>query len=284
MNRSLRVTMHGAVSVVNAVANGRGSALGISLKVIADLTISPGKGIYVQSKQGQKLLNILLRKALPRAVLLDHAVRIEIKSEIPVGFGLKSSSAVSSAVALAIQRFLGEEIDDVKVLNQSADASIDAGVSLTGAFDDSAACYFGGFVITDNFSRKLIRREPASEDLTAIILLPARVSRGNLFNLYLAPEIFDVAFKMASDHDYWNAMKLNGMAVGALLGSDYTPVISAIKEHALSAGISGNGPSVVAIADCRNLKSLVSSLSSFEGQVLISKVNNQKATVEDFDG
>ena len=52
---------------------------------------------------------------------------------------------------------------------------------------------------------------------------------------------------MASDHDYWNAMSFNGMAVGALLGSDYTPVISAIKGHALSAGISGNGPSVVAI-------------------------------------
>ena len=284
MNRSIRVTMHGAVSVVNAVANGRGSALGISLKVIADLTLSPGKGVYLQSKQGEKLLNILIRKTLPKTVLLDHAVRIGIKSEIPVGFGLKSSSAVSSAVALAIQRVLGEEIDDVKVLNQSADASIDAGVSLTGAFDDSAACYFGGFVVTDNFSRKIIRREPASENLSAIILLPARVTRGNLFNLYLAPEIFDVAFKMASDHDYWNAMKLNGMAVGALLGSDYTPVISAIKEHALSAGISGNGPSVVAIADSKHLKSLVSSMSSFEGQVLISKVNNQKATVEDFDG
>jgi shikimate kinase len=276
--------MHGAVSVVNAVANGRGSALGISLKVIADLTLSPGKGVYLQSKQGEKLLNILIRKTLPKTVLLDHLVRIGIKSEIPVGFGLKSSSAVSSAVALAIQRVLGEEIDDVKVLNQSADASIDAGVSLTGAFDDSAACYFGGFVVTDNFSRKIIRREPASENLSAIILLPARVTRGNLFNLYLAPEIFDVAFKMASDHDYWNAMKLNGMAVGALLGSDYTPVISAIKEHALSAGISGNGPSVVAIADSKHLKSLVSSMSSFEGQVLISKVNNQKATVEDFDG
>lgn len=284
MNRSIRVTMHGAVSVVNAVANGRGSALGISLKVIADLTISPGKGVYLQSKQGEKLLNILIRKTLPKTVLLDHAVRIEIKSEIPVGFGLKSSSAVSSAVALGIQRILGEEIDDIKVLNQSADASIDAGVSLTGAFDDSAACYFGGFVVTDNFSRKIIRREPTSENLSAIILLPARVTRGNLFNLYLAPEIFEVAFKMASDHDYWNAMKLNGMAVGALLGSDYTPVISAIKEHALSAGISGNGPSVVAIADSKHLKSLVSSLSSFEGQVLISKVNNQKATVEDFDG
>jgi shikimate kinase len=284
MNRSIRVTMHGAVSIVNAVANGHGSALGISLKVLADLTISAGKGVYLQSKQGEKLLNILVRRTLPKTVLIDHAVRIEIKSEIPVGFGLKSSSAVSSAVALAIQKFLGEEIDDVKILNQSADASIDAGVSLTGAFDDSAACYFGGFVVTDNFSRKLIRREPASEDLSAVILLPSRVSRGNLFNLYLAPEIFDLAFKMASDRDYWNAMKLNGMAVGALLGSDYTPVISAIKENALSAGISGNGPSVVAIANSKHLKSLVSSLSSFEGQVLISKVNNQKATVEEFDG
>lgn len=284
MNRSIRVTMHGAVSIVNAVANGHGSALGISLKVLADLTISAGKGVYLQSKQGEKLLNTLVRRTLPKTVLIDHAVRIEIKSEIPVGFGLKSSSAVSSAVALAIQKFLGEEIDDVKILNQSADASIDAGVSLTGAFDDSAACYFGGFVVTDNFSRKLIRREPASEDLSAVILLPSRVSRGNLFNLYLAPEIFDLAFKMASDRDYWNAMKLNGMAVGALLGSDYTPVISAIKEHALSAGISGNGPSVVAIANSKHLKNLVSSLSSFEGQVLISKVNNQKATVEEFDG
>jgi shikimate kinase len=284
MKRSIRVTMHGAVSIVNAVATGHGSALGISLKVVADLSISPGNGVKLHSKQGEKLLKLLVRRALPKTVLLDHTVQIEIKSEIPVGFGLKSSSAVSSAVSLAIQKCLGGEVDDAKVLGQSADASIDAGISLTGAFDDSSACYFGGFVVTDNFSRRLIRRESAPENLSAVILLPARVSRGNLFNLYLAPEVFDLAFKMASERDYWNAMKLNGMAVGALLGSDYAPVISAIREHALSAGISGNGPSVVAISDSTHLKRLISSLSSFEGQVLISKVNNQKATVEDFDG
>ena len=283
MKRSVRVTMHGAVSIVNAVATGHGSALGISLKVIANLSISPGKGVKFHSKQGEKLLKLLIRRALPKTLLSNHTVEVEIHSEIPVGFGLKSSSAVSSAVSLAIQKCLGEEVDDAKVLGQSADASIDAGVSLTGAFDDSSASYFGGFVVTDNFSRRLMRREPAPDDLSAIILLPARVSRGNLFNLYLAPEIFDLAFKMASDGDYWNAMKLNGMAVGALLGSDYAPVISAIKEHALSAGISGNGPSVVAISESKHFQRLISSLSSFEGQVLISKVNNQKATVEDLD-
>jgi shikimate kinase len=289
MKKSIRSTMHGAVSIVNAIASGKGSALGISLKVNVDLSISSGKGIYLDSKQGERLIRILITRTLPKAVLAENAIRIKISSEIPVGFGLKSSSAVSNAVALACQKLLDDDddddgIDDIKILNQAADSSIEAGVSLTGAFDDSAACYFGGFVVTDNLSRKLISREPAPDDLFAAILLPARITRGNLFNLYLTPEIFNLAFRMASERDYWKAMKLNGITVAALLGNDYTPVISALKEHALSAGISGNGPSVVALTNSKHLKSLESSLSSYEGQVLISKVNNQKASVEDLDG
>jgi shikimate kinase len=285
MKKSIRSTMHGAVSIVNAIASGKGSALGISLKVNVDLSISSGKGIYLDSKQGERLIRILITRTLPKAVLSENAIRIKISSEIPVGFGLKSSSAVSNAVALACQKLLDDDgIDDIKILNQAADSSIEAGVSLTGAFDDSAACYFGGFVVTDNLSRKLISREPAPEDLFAAILLPARITRGNLFNLYLTPEIFNLAFRMASDRDYWKAMKLNGITVSALLGNDYTPVISALKEHALSAGISGNGPSVVAVTNSNHLKALESTLSSYEGQVLISKVNNQKASVEDLDG
>jgi shikimate kinase len=284
MKKSVRSTMHGAVSVVNAIASGKGSALGISLKVSADLSISSGKGIYLNSKQGERLIRILIARTLPKTVLSENAIRIKISSEIPVGFGLKSSSAVSNAVALACQKLLDDGIDDIKILNQAADSSIEAGVSLTGAFDDSAACYFGGFVVTDNLSRKLISREPAPGDLFAAILLPARVTRGDLFNLYLMPEIFNLAFRMASDRDYWNAMKLNGIIVAALLGNDYTPVITALKEHALSAGISGNGPSVVAVTDSKHLKALKASLASYEGQVLISKVNNQKASVEDLDG
>lgn len=284
MKRLIRVTMHGAVSVVNAVSNGRGSALGISLKIMVDLSISSGKGIYLDATEGEKLVNSVIRRALPKTVISNNGIRVKIRSEIPIGSGLKSSSAVSNAIALASHRLLDEEIDDIRVINQAADASIEAGVSLTGAFDDSAACYFGGFVVTDNFSRTLIRREPVSKELFAVILIPTQESRGNLLNLYLLPEIFDLAFKMASQGDYWKAMKLNGMAVGALLGNDYSPVISAIKAHAISAGISGNGPSVVAITESTHLNELASSLSGYKGQVLISKVNNQKASVEDLDG
>jgi shikimate kinase len=284
MKKLIRSTMHGAVSIVNAIASGKGSALGISLKVNVDLSLSSGRGIYLDSKQGEKLIRILITRTLPKNILSENAIRIKISSEIPVGFGLKSSSAISNAVALACQKLLDDGIDDIKILNQAADSSIEAGVSLTGAFDDSAACYFGGFVVTDNLSRKLISREPAPEDLFAAILLPARVIRGNLFNLYLTPEIFNLAFKMASDQDYWRAMKLNGITVAALLGNDYTPVISALKEHALSAGISGNGPSVVAVTNSKHLKALESTLSSYEGQVLISKINNQKASVDNLDG
>ena len=32
-------------------------------------------------------------------------------------------------------------------------------ITITGTYDDSTACYFGGFVITDNYSSKLLKRE-----------------------------------------------------------------------------------------------------------------------------
>ena len=37
MKNKVRATMHGAISIVNAIATGNGSALGISLKVTAEV-------------------------------------------------------------------------------------------------------------------------------------------------------------------------------------------------------------------------------------------------------
>ena len=45
MNRRVRATVHGAISIVNAIATGKGSALGISLKVEVEIQLNEGKGI-----------------------------------------------------------------------------------------------------------------------------------------------------------------------------------------------------------------------------------------------
>ena len=43
------------------------------------------------------------------------------------------------------------------------DASLDAGVTITGSFDDATASYFGGVVVTDNKNREFIIKEKMDE-------------------------------------------------------------------------------------------------------------------------
>lgn len=114
-----------------------------------------GEGIRSQAVNGKLIRNIVYN-TIPKEILAENSVYISVKSEIPIGFGLKSSSAVSDAVALACSKLVKEEIEDHAVLDSAVLASLDAGVTTTGAYDDSTACYFGGFVVTNNRTRELI--------------------------------------------------------------------------------------------------------------------------------
>jgi shikimate kinase len=56
--------------------------------------------------------------------------------------------------------------------------------------------------------------------------------------------------------------------------------MATLERGALAAGISGNGPSIAAVAYEDEVDDIKSALSKFEGRIIISKVNNQKASVE----
>jgi shikimate kinase len=285
----VRATVHGAISVVNAVATGNGSALGISLKVTAEVGLSnEGPRVNDLSKIKQKdqpFIRRIIQRSIPEQVIRKQAITVEIQSEIPMGVGLKSSSAVSNAVSLACHRLIAEEeedLDDNLVLNSGIHASVDSKVTITGAYDDATASYFGGLVLTDNHRKRLIAHETAPEDLFAIILIPKYTARGVVSNLGLMSDLFLDAFKLAERKKYWKAMKLNGVLVSAALSYNYQPVKAALQEGALSASISGNGPAVAAVVqeDCmENVKSGLAA-SSPDSRIIISKINNQKAQTE----
>lgn len=286
--RKTRATMHGAVSIVNAIATGNGSSLGISLRVNAEVELARGHGVrFLTGKNDDRLVNNIIRNTLPKEMIESNLITIKVKSEIPLGFGLKSSSAVSNAVALACSGLAKEEeeeeeVDDYAVLDAAVRASLDAKVSITGAYDDATACYFGGFTVTDNYSRRLIRREEAPENLYAIIFLPRNAPRrGDVRRLSNLSDLFTDAFRLAEAGEYWKAMKLNGVLASAALGSTYLPVMAAIERGALAAGVSGNGPSIAAVAYEDEVEDIKSALSKFEGTIIMSRINNQKASVEE---
>jgi len=278
----VKAVMHGAVSIVNAIATGKGATLGISLQVEAVIEATAGTGIYYENKESSRsarLIRSVIEKAVPKNDLQNSKLTISLKSEIPSGYGLKSSSAISSIVSLACAKLFKPQINDLEVLRHGVEASIESRVSITGAFDDACACYFGGFVVTDNYNQKIVKSEKASEDLSAVIFIPRSRKRGNIRKLKVLDGVFAQAWTLASNSDYWNAMLLNGLATSTILHSDPRILTSVVEAGALAASVSGNGPSIAAIAKKDNVSSVRRAFSLLNGTTTVSPINNQKAEV-----
>ena len=134
-----KATVHGAISLVNAIAIKKGATLGIALKVEATVEASSGKGIILKSKNkslSSRLINKTVEKIVSKKDLGQNKITITLDSEIPTGYGLKSSSAISSAVALACAKIFKSKFTDKQILLAGVDASIESKVSITGAYDD----------------------------------------------------------------------------------------------------------------------------------------------------
>ena len=280
LNTKVRSTVHGAISLVNAIATGYGSALGISLKVRVEVELRKGNGILFQPEGGTPLLRNIINRSLPKEIIKNNLLVIKVDSQSPAGMGIKSSSAVSSATALACTALVGNDLDDKIILNLAVRASLDAGVTITGAYDDSTACYFGGIVVTNNYEYELIQREEAPADLYAVVFLPNNNRYGNIRNLYLFSDLFMDAFNLAKTRQYWKAMKLNGLLTASALSGDYKPILTALQRGALSASISGNGPSIAAVTYKEHIDDITQIYDKYNGVTLVSKANNNKASFE----
>lgn len=278
---TIKVTsiVHGAISIVNAVATGYGSAMGISLNVKVEIISKKGSGLIFQKGGGSLMIKKIIYDVLQSKYINNNQLLININSEVPSGMGLKSSSAVSNAVALACISLTNKEISDEFVLNSAIDASLYAKTTITGAYDDSTACYYGGFVTTDNYKRKIWKRENSPTDISAVIFLPNNKKRGDVTRLKLLSDIYLEAFQLAYSGQYWKAMTLNGVLTSALLSNSYTITRMCLENGALAASISGNGPAIAAVVRESEVQKIKSVLSNLDGRVIISRTNNQKASI-----
>ena len=280
----VKASMHGAVSIVNAIATGKGATLGISLGIEAVVETQPGKGIIFENKESNlssRLIRNVVETSVPKSELEKNKITIFVKSEIPSGYGLKSSSAISSVISLACARLFRPKATDLEILRDGVHASIKSKVSITGAFDDACACYFGGFVVTDNTNIRIIRSEKAPDDLTAVIFIPKSRRRGNVKKLKTLSGVFSQAWDLANKSDYWNAMILNGLATSAILDSEPKILTDLLDSGSLGASVSGNGPSIAAVVKNDKVSSVKKTLASLEGSIIVSPVNNKRAEVHE---
>ena len=280
--RGALATVYGAVSLVNAVATGYGATLGTSLVTTARLTTVPGRGIVINSRsQSSRLLNMTIANVVPADELRRHRINVCITTQAPTGCGLKSSSSVSTAVAMACARIFNPDMEEKDILAAGVDASIRSGVSITGAYDDVCGCYYGGFNMTHNSRTKLVIHRRAPSGLVSVIFIPERRRRRGVRNLQKMAGALNVSWKAAREGRHWEAMIMNGLAVSHVLGPDPYLLNSLLEAGALGASLSGNGPAVAAVVKEGEEREIERVFRPLEGRTMTTAINNRKAFTDE---
>ena len=261
-----RAAALGAGTVLNALATGTGAAFGIDVETRASVELDPDgppgevDGSIVEVPDAETTL-------IERCVALaterwgdGEGGTVVTESDVPLAAGLKSSSAAANATVLATCAALGLTVGDdpanpdVDVTRLDAcrlgvRAAREAGVTVTGAFDDATASMLGGVCLTDNGSDELRSREPVEWDV--LVWTPperAYSADADVDRCVSVAPMADLVADLAADGRYVEAMSVNGLAFSAALGFDPEPAIEAMPDVA-GVSLSGTGPSVVAVAE-----------------------------------
>ena len=279
---------HGAATIVNAIALGKGAAFGVDLWTKAEVKLTDDPHVFKAEITSDPKENTALIEKTVLSVLqrfsLDNSFGAIVKtwSNIPIAKGLKSSSAAANAVALAATAALGKTFDDLEIVKLGVDAAFDAKVTVTGAFDDACASYFGGVVITDNLNREIVKQLPLAEDLIVLFYVPpekAYTADSNVSRLQTVKPLVEVAYEQALAGKVWEALTLNGLIYSSASGYDTSIAIDALAAGAVAAGLCGKGPAVTAVTPKDKIDSVKAALQKYGGEVLQARLNREKAKV-----
>lgn len=277
---SAEATAYGAVTIVNAMATGKGAAFGIDLWTKARVKLTDD-GVIETRILNDERENTLLAEKCVRAVLERFGkerlgARIETESNIPIARGLKSSSVAGNAIALATLAALEKRLKPSEILDLVVDASLKSKVSVTGALDDAAASLYGNVVVTDNMVRKVLRTF-SLEDRYVLLLVPSEKAYSadvDLRRIKAFAAQVETAHEQALAGRYWNAMTLNGLVYSHALRLPSDVIVEGLEAGALAAGISGKGPAYAFVASEQSKDQVLSVLRRHDGEVIVSRTRS----------
>jgi shikimate kinase len=279
VNEAGRARAPGALTIINAIAALRGSAFAIDLYTEAEVEIDEEKDDITGDIEGDTGKDTEMVERCVELLFdrfdVDAGAHVSTESEIPMASGLKSSSAAANAAILATLDALNENMDKLEATKIGVQASVDAGVTVTGAMDDAASSMLGGVVMTDNSENKLVKHEEF--DHHCAVYIPNEKARSvdtDINRSKLVDTVVDQAFENAVEGNYEAAMTSNGFAYCAALNFDSEVMMEAL-EHAPAASLSGTGPSFGAIGTKEEVEKVAEEWGERPGEVLVLETINE---------
>ena len=245
---------HGGVSILHALGAGYGSAASITLSTRVQLRDSPVKK---EPEDPHGLLPAVVETWSAAGLPMPESEELHwaIRSDLPIGRGLKSSAALSVACIRALCDATETELENHQIVDLSSSAQLACGCSLTGSVDDSWAAVEPGWKVVDPSipaaDGVLMQGEiEGSEKWTILILNRGpRELQPDPERFQAAAGQFQQAISAVEQEQIFNAMIHNGRAVASALGD--TSGRKTCNDMGILgcrvSTISGSGPSIVLI-------------------------------------
>lgn len=278
----------GSATIVNAIATGKGAAFALDLRVKAEVELTENSQDIIGDIEGVTGDTSLIERCVENVLKKDGAIdqygaKVQTSASLPVAVGLSSSSAAANATVLATASALGKELEDEEAINLGIEAAFETGATITGAYDDAAASYYGGGVVTDNEDRELLKRLDLDPELKVLIHLPPEkfyTADTDVERARLLSELVESAHEEALSGNLYGAQTLNGLLYSSILERSVKPALEALDAGALSAGLSGTGPATVAISEKEKVEEIEKRWGRSASEIIVTKPSEEGAKIE----
>lgn len=262
---SIKTYAGSAITVLNAVKSTHGAAIGIEIPISVEIQTSKSLSFEISPAGIKPTLLLacieLMNKKLNKEI---DKVRIVTNSPLLPEKGLKTSSAISCAVISGLAKYFNEPLSLKEIVLMSAEASINAGVSITGAIDDAYSSFCGGLAYTENKSMKLISLKNYNTKSRALLLIPRKANA----KMDVKHRLLDIDLNLIkSAHQNFQrgnvilAIKDNTKAYGQLLLDDYAIIDDMNRFKPKVIGLNGTGPSLFALCEREKLNEFRKNIS-----------------------
>ena len=278
--------MHGSArapaagTVLNALATGYGSAFAIDEYTTAEVTLDDSGEVTGEIAEAPDADTTLVETCVRNVVDRfgdGEGGHVRTESDVPMAGGLKSSSAAANATVLATLDALGAELGRKDACRIGVDAAREAGVTVTGAFDDASASMLGGVTVTDNANDELLSREEL--DYSVLVYAPDEQAFSADADVSRCKRVAPMAAlvkELALDSRYATAMTVNGFAFCGALEFPTTPMVDALPDAA-GVSLSGTGPSYTAIGERDALEQVAERWRDYQGTTWLTQTQTDGA-------
>ena len=259
---------NGAISILHALGLGRGCSIGIQLTTKVQIVEDA-----VDIEDDRNGLLVAVEKCWrDKGLPIPDQFGWKVDSSIPIGQGLKSSSALSCAALRALNSCAWTGLSNSEIADIAAKSQLISNCAKTGSMDDNWASLEPGWKLVDpalSASESIILQGDIDPSLSILILLRGkRTVEISAEDFSEHEQIFERSLASVMRGSVLDALSSNGMAVAAATDDHEALRICnlSIASGAIAAGISGSGPSIAIVCFQEDSTSLskVFSESGFE--------------------